>query len=100
MKKIKGQTPRLTIFDEMNPHDKDSVYHAGLREYKTQIETTKNNYFGSFDSKLNKNSFMDQFRNLLPLDRLNNLTELSKKRLSENAVNFIGTPGEGHARLY
>jgi len=74
MKKIKDQTPRLAIFDELNPNSKENIYNGGLKEYKSQIETTKQQYFSGFGEKVNKNNFLEGFKNLLPVDRLNNLT--------------------------
>ena len=90
----------MAIFDELNPQGKDNVYYGGLKEYKSQIETTKQQYFAGFGEKVNKNSFLEGFKNLLPIDRLDNLTQISKKQLTENAVAYVGNPGEGRATLY
>lgn len=36
--KLKDQTPKLELFNQMTESAKQSIYNSGLSEYKTQIE--------------------------------------------------------------
>ena len=57
-------------------------------------------FFSDFDKKLNGQGYVDRFRNIFPLDRLNNLTAISKESISKAAANFIGNPAENKASLF
>ena len=69
----------------MTPDVKQKVVNAGLNDYKGVIEAKKKEFLGSFDQKLNGESFISRFKNLLPMDRLDNLTTISKDQISKNA---------------
>lgn len=84
----------------MTESAKQNIYSSGLSEYKSQIEAKAKEYLGGIDQKFSAESFTDRFKNLLPLDRLQSLTQISKEEMSKKAASFIGHPGEGKATLY
>lgn len=100
IKAVKEKTPNLQLFNQMTESAKQNIYSSGLSEYKSQIEAKAKEYLGGIDQKFSAESFTDRFKNLLPLDRLQSLTQISKEEMSKKAASFIGHPGEGKATLY
>jgi hypothetical protein len=100
LKSAKAETPSLQLFNNLTPSAKDNIYSTGIREFKAQIDTRKKDYFSDFDKSMNSSSFIERFKTILPVDRLNSLVQISKDQISKTAATFIGTPGEGKATLY
>jgi hypothetical protein len=100
LKSVKESTPNLELFNQMTESAKQSIYNSGLNEYKGQIEAKTKEYLSKFDQKFSVENYADRFKTLLPLDRLQSLTQISKEEMSKKATSFIGQPGEGKATLY
>ena len=81
------------MLDKLPLNTKDSVISKGLADYKAQIQDKVNSFLPSFNQKMNGSGFIDRFKNLLPMDKLNSLTQMSKDQITKNASNLVGQPG-------
>ena len=66
------------MLENSAPNIKDSIIKMGLGDYKKQIEDKKAEFVSGFDKKIDGQGFVNRFKNFLPMDKLNNLTTISK----------------------
>lgn len=91
--KINQEAPKIQAFDALNDKLKEQVLQNGQKDFGALINSKAGEFFKSIGSKLSPDSFLGNFKNLLPLDGLKSLTELSKGQIGKNLQTLIGNAG-------
>jgi hypothetical protein len=97
--KISTTQPKLDFFDTLGDKLKAEVYEAGVKDYKDQIETQGKSILSPLQQQLSPDNFTSRFKNLLPVDNLKSITNVSKDSINQHLQNLIGRPEEGRAFL-